>query len=207
MNVLKTALSLAPTLFGQRSGTEEPRHSVIARLGPVEIRAYAPRLAASVTVTGNEVYARSTGFRRLAAFIFGANMANSSIAMTAPVVQSGAAIAMTAPVVQSAAQPGSWTITFYMPSAYTLATLPKPTDPGITLQEVPGDTLAVHRFTGARDAAAIAKATAFLLGQLSASAWEPTGDPVSWFYDPPWTLPWARRNEVAVPVKPRQSTP
>jgi hypothetical protein len=23
---------------------------------------------------------------------------------------------------------------------------------------------------------------------------------VAWFYDPPWTLPWLRRNEVAVPV-------
>ncbi|HQT47713.1 MAG TPA: heme-binding protein [Acidocella sp.] len=204
MRVIKSALALAPTIFGQRSGTEEPRHSVIADLGPVEIRAYAPRLAASVTVTGDEISARSAGFRRLAAFIFGANTTRTGIAMTAPVVQSGATIAMTAPVVQSAAQPGSWTITFYMPSGYTLATLPKPTDPGITVQEVPGDTLAVHRFTGARGAAAIANATTFLLGQLSASAWEPAGDAVSWFYDPPWTLPWTRRNEVAVPVKPRQ---
>jgi hypothetical protein len=170
----------------------------------VEIRAYAPRLAASVTVTGEQVPARSTGFSRLAAFIFGANTASTGIAMTAPVVQSGTAIAMTAPVVQSAAEPGSWTITFYMPSGHTLATLPKPTDPGITLRELPGDTLAVHRFSGARDAAAIAKATTLLLGQLPTSAWEPAGDPVSWFYDPPWTLPWVRRNEVAVPVKPRQ---
>ncbi len=24
------------------------------------------------------------------------------------------------------------------------------------------------------------------------------GDPVTWFYDPPWTLPFRRRNEVAV---------
>ena len=26
------------------------------------------------------------------------------------------------------------------------------------------------------------------------------GDPVVWFYDPPWTLPPLRRNEVAVRV-------
>ena len=27
------------------------------------------------------------------------------------------------------------------------------------------------------------------------------GDPVAWFYDPPWTLPFLRRNEIAVPVR------
>ncbi|PRC49286.1 heme-binding protein, partial [Mycobacterium sp. ITM-2017-0098] len=26
--------------------------------------------------------------------------------------------------------------------------------------------------------------------------------PVAWFYDPPWTLPFRRRNEVAVAVTP-----
>ncbi|HEY2195594.1 MAG TPA: hypothetical protein VGH76_25280 [Actinomycetospora sp.] len=26
------------------------------------------------------------------------------------------------------------------------------------------------------------------------------GEPVAWFYDPPWTLPFRRRNEIAVPV-------
>jgi len=30
-----------------------------------------------------------------------------------------------------------------------------------------------------------------------------TGPVVDWFYDPPWTLPWVRRNEVAVPVAPK----
>jgi hypothetical protein len=204
MNILKTAFSLVPTVFGQRSSTEEPSYRAIARLGSVEIRAYAPRLAASVTVEGDEISARNAGFRRLAAFIFGANTARTGIAMTAPVAQSGADIAMTAPVAQSADGSGGWMITFYMPSGYTWETLPKPTDPGITLREVRGDTQAVDRFSGARDAAAIAKARALLLGQLSTSPWEPVGDPVSWFYDPPWTLPWAWRNEVAVPVKPRE---
>lgn len=32
---------------------------------------------------------------------------------------------------------------------------------------------------------------------------EPDGPPVAWFYDPPWTIPMLRRNEIAVPVMQR----
>jgi hypothetical protein len=38
---------------------------------------------------------------------------------------------------------------------------------------------------------------------LPATRWEAAGEPVAWFYDPPWTIPALRRNEVAVPVAPR----
>ena len=35
---------------------------------------------------------------------------------------------------------------------------------------------------------------------LDASAWRASGEPQGWFYDPPWTIPFRRRNEVAVSV-------
>jgi hypothetical protein len=82
--------------------------------------------------------ARYAGFKRLAAYIFGQN-----IAMTAPVAQAQS-IAMTAPVAQESAE-GGWTVSFYMPAKYTLATLPKPVDPGVVIHEVPGLTYAVYR--------------------------------------------------------------
>ncbi len=191
------------SVVGIRSGTEEPSYKVIGTAGPVEIRQYAPQLAASVTVQRGEIESRSAGFRRLASYIFGANTADTSIAMTAPVVQSNAKIAMTAPVAQTATAAGGWTITFYMPKKYTVASLPKPTDPGIQIHEIPAATDAVYRFSGIPGAAAVANARAVLLRNLAGSAWQVTGEPVSWFYDPPWTLPWVRRNEVAVPVTPR----
>ena len=50
---------------------------------------------------------------------------------------------------------------------------------------------------------AVARQNAALLQALATVPWQPTGAPVAWFYDPPWTLPWLRRNEVAVPVAPR----
>jgi hypothetical protein len=75
-----------------------------------------------------------------------------------------------------------------------------PNDPAVRLVEVPGETMAVLRFTGDRGAAAVAARQAELLRGLAGTAWAPQGEPVAWFYDPPWTLPWLRRNEVAVPV-------
>jgi hypothetical protein len=197
------------SVFGIRSGTEEPAYSVIANVGPVQIRQYEPRLAADVVVQGDEISARSAGFRRLARYIFGANTASAAIPMTAPVAESRAApaasakIAMTAPVEQTPAANGGWTITFYMPRQYSMATLPKPSQSGIEIHQVPAATYAVYRFSGIPGMAAVDHARTVLLDELAGSAWEITGVPVSWFYDPPWTLPWFRRNEVAVAVAPR----
>jgi hypothetical protein len=202
MKILSPVLAIALagcSVVGIRGGTEEPGYRVVATLGAVQIRQYAPRLAASVTVPGDEISARSAGFRRLARFIFGANTADASISMTAPVAQK---IAMTAPVAQTAG-PGGWTISFFMPAKYTMATLPKPVDSGIKIYEVPGATYAVVRFSGIPGAAPVAAATARLFAQLQNSDWVPEGAAEDWFYDPPWTLPFARRNEVAVVVSPK----
>lgn len=198
----------ACSVVGIRGGTETPRYEVVAQVGEAEIRSYAPRLAAETVVQGEEQAARSAGFRRLAAYIFGKNRAKDSISMTAPVAQSAASasgagtIAMTAPVAAERAGPDAWTVRFFMPSDYTSETLPKPDDPEVRIVTVPGETMAVYRFSGSRTASAMARGREVLLGQLRASAWQAAGEPVDWFYDPPWTLAPFRRNEVAVPVKP-----
>ena len=94
----------ACSVFGVRSGTEEPHYSVVERLDGVEIRHYAARVAAETTVPGDATAARGEGFRRLAGYIFGGNRGRTRIEMTAPVAQAGEPpgerIAMTAPVGQ-----------------------------------------------------------------------------------------------------------
>jgi hypothetical protein len=190
-------------VVGDRSGTEEPGFEMLGRAGPVEIRRYAPRVVAETDVEGDAEAARNAGFRRLAGYIFGANRGGARIAMTAPVTQApaeGTRIAMTAPVAQQPAGPGRWTVQFFMPSQWTLATLPAPEDQAVRLREVPGETMAVLRFSGDRGAEAVAARRAELLRILAGTAWAPQAEPVAWFYDPPWTLPWLRRNEVAVRV-------
>lgn len=56
------------------------------------------------------------------------------------------------------------------------------------------------RFTGDRSAQAVAARTEELMNTLRDKGIEPTGEPTSWFYDPPWTLPFLRRNEVTVAI-------
>ena len=195
----------ACSVIGVRSGTEEPRFEVIGRQGEVEIRRYAPRLAAETTVAAaTEEAARSEGFRRLAGFIFGANRGRAKIAMTAPVAQTSERIAMTAPVVQEAAAEG-WTIRFFMPARYTRETLPQPEDARVAIVEVPGATMAVLRYGGVPSAGAAAAQRAALLAALRDGPWQAAGAAEDWFYDPPWTLPPLRRNEAVVPVTPRQT--
>ncbi len=201
-----TMLVAGCSMFGIRDGTESPSYEVVGMVGEAEIRQYAPRIAAQTIVEGAEEPARSAGFRKVAGYIFGGNRTRADIAMTAPVVQSAAPsreIAMTAPVVAQAAGEGKWAIRFIMPAQYTMATLPEPLDAAVTLVSVPAETMAVIRFTGSRSAAAMADGRGRLRQALAGSAWTMVGDPVDWFYDPPWTLPFLRRNEVAVPVMAR----
>ena len=196
---LTGATLAACSVVGVREA-EEPAFRVVDRVGVVEIRQYAPRIAAETAVNGSEMEARSAGFRRLAGYIFGNNRSRSKVAMTAPVAQAKEEIAMTAPVAQARDASGQWTIQFFMPAKYTMETLPQPLDPAVRLVNVPSEMIAVLRFSGSTAPDAVEARERELLRELKGSAWQPTGTAVAWFYDPPWTLPPFRRNEVAVPV-------
>lgn len=203
VNVAEQVADAALGIVGVRVLTEEPSHTTKKLTNGVEIRRYGPRIAAETTVQGaDEQKARSEGFRRLAGYIFGGNQAGEKVAMTAPVSQGASTsqkIAMTAPVSTSGDENG-WAIRFFMPSKWTMDTLPTPKDDRVRLVEVPEESVAAVRFTGSRSSEAVAAKTKELLDALSAKGVMTAGEPVSWFYDPPWTLPFRRRNEVVVPI-------
>jgi len=199
--LLLAPLLAACSVFGMRSGTEEPAFTVIQRISDVEIRSYAPRLIAEMEVTGSEAAARNQAFRPLAAYIFGENSASERIGMTAPVAQAaGERIGMTAPVAQSGGD-GVWRVGFFMPARYTPTNLPRPRDPRITIRELPSSDVAVLRFSGLPTPEAVAETTASLRSALTGSEWVANGEAGAWFYDPPWTVPGLRRSEVWIPVR------
>ncbi len=205
--VLKLPLQLAESallVFGVRVGTEEPPHTSRDLGDGVQLRTYEARVAAETTVSDSEEGARNAGFRRLAGYIFGANHDASKIAMTAPVAQQrpdGTRIEMTSPVAQTAGGGGDdWVIRFYLPSGRTITEFPAPDDDRVRLVDVPPETVAVLRFTGDRDPQAVTERTEQLRNTLRPYGFDATGEVTAWFYDPPWTLPFLRRNEVAIPV-------
>ncbi len=194
----------ACSMFGVRSGTEQASYTVVAELdGNAEVRRYPRQLVAETTVAApDERSGRSKAFRALFDYISGANRSQAKVAMTTPVETAAGPekIAMTVPVETKAQATGSYTMRFFLPAGYTLETAPRPTDPDVRLFEVPERMVAALRFGGSRDAANVARHRSDLDMALDGSGWRAAGEPFSLFYDPPWTIPFLRRNEVAVPV-------
>lgn len=189
--------------FGINLGTEEPKYRVIERLaGGVEIREYESRVAAQVTVVEQDPErARGKAFELLAGYIFGQNRQRQKVAMTSPVEvdSQGRSIAMTSPV-EVDDHAGSMTMRFFMPASYAMRDLPVPTNPMVKLVEIPAVTVAVLRFTGSTKAASVDTKSAALLEALKASRWRAAKPVKAFFYNPPWTIPFLRRNEVVVDV-------
>ena len=206
-----TLLALLVGLLGMESAMaiEEPKYEVRTSQAPFELRHYAPTLIAQTIVEGDMDAASNKGFRLIADFIFGNNLAAGSeqaakIAMTAPVTvePQSSKIAMTAPVTIEP-QSGSaqqWRVHFVMPSQYTLANIPKPKNSAVTLHELPSKYFVVHRYSGFNTVARVQEKTDEALAWAKQQSLKVVGTPQLSRYDPPWTLPMFRRNEIMVEV-------
>ena len=205
--IFLTCILIASTAMA----TEEPKYVLLEKSEPFELRAYAPLLIAEVKVDGDLDAASNQGFRLIAAYIFGKNQVSEKIAMTAPVgIEStdqnkSAKIAMTAPVgIESSKSSESagnqWTVSFVMPAEYTLASLPKPLDPQVKIREVPAEKRAVITFSGFYNADKVQEKTQALRDWIKLKNLKSVGEPQFARYNPPWTLPFMRRNEVMIQV-------
>lgn len=192
-------LLLGAALWGPIvSDVEHPKYTLVERSGAIEIRDYAPMIVAETEVKRDRREAISKGFRLIADYIFGNNTAAQKVPMTAPITQQDSEkIAMTAPVTQQG-DGNTWRVRFIMPSKYTMETLPKPNNPAVVLKEIPGKRFAVIRFSGMGGKDSLDRHTKELQEFISATKLTPVSPPTYAFYNPPWTLPFLRRNEVMV---------
>ena len=198
------------SVFGIRSGYEEAAHEVLFDDGKFEVRQYEDALVARTVTTGDLGEAGSAAFRRLGGYIFGKNVTRDSVAMTTPVFQEevetsdepeSESIAMTTPVFQEEPAEGTWVQTFVLPREYTMETLPVPTDPNVELAVLPGLKVAVVRYSGLRSNRSIEEQTERLRAWMAERDLVATDAPRSAAYDPPWTIPFFRRNEVQIPIE------
>lgn len=104
---------------------------------------------------------------------------------------------MTAPVF-TGGRKTSGTMAFVMPKDMPEPATPKPVDPGLGIRTQPAGLYAVYRFTGWSNAKAEQKAADKLGAWVKENGFVPEGVPLFAYYDPPWTLPMFRRNEVMV---------
>lgn len=95
------------------------------------------------------------------------------------------------------------TMSFIMPSQYkSIADLPEPMDSRVKLVEVPEYTVAVLRRSGSLTATLsvkMEKELRELVAKDGKYKLAETGSTTAG-YNPPWTLPWFRRNEMMIPV-------
>lgn len=183
--------------------TEEPAFDQIEKSGQFEIRQYRAQLIAETFSEGELSPASNRGFRALAGFIFGQNRSKEAgpgkqsekISMTAPVTveaQTGSML--------TADEANRWRVQFTMPSKYSAASLPQPTNPAVQIREVPAKRYAVISFSGFTDAAKMQQKTAELLNWMKTKELHPIARPQLARYDPPWTLPFFRRNEILIEI-------
>ena len=213
-------LTIGLTAGSMVMAVEEPKFEVTAQDGNREVRRYVPVIVAETFVEGDMDTATRKGFKLIADYIFGNNQlagtaaerASEKIAMTAPVtaepVAASAKIAMTAPVTveplaaaSGMASATQWRIHFVMPGQYSMQTLPRPNNEAVKLRAMPARTFAVLSYSGFNTVSRVQEKTDELMLWMKSKNLEPAGAPQLARYDPPWTLPMWRRNEIQMEIK------
>lgn len=178
--------------------TESLKYEIVQQEKNFEIRQYAEHIQAEV-LTKEVSYrdALQRGFSILADYIFGNNRSQQASGLNA-----SEKIAMTTPV--TVKDEGHFKVSFFMPSAFTLETLPTPVNPAVQIRRVSPRLIAVARFNGYFNARSIAMHKSNLVEWLSRQKYRHQGNFSVAGYNPPWIPALLARNEVWVEVQPGQ---
>lgn len=181
-------------------GLEQPTFQIVLEGDGFEVRRYenftvaTRRMSAPRSKDGSAGAASAEGFNSLAAYLFGDNDDDRSMRMTMPVE-----------IDYRDDDPDVQTMSFVMPAEDILVEggLPKPTDPSVQIKQVPERLVAVRRFPGVATSGEVKRQSEKLLAAVQADgSYTPVADGEYSVlqYNPPYTIPWRRRNEVAVVV-------
>ena len=183
-------------------GIEKPGYSVIDKDGKFEIRQYESQIIAETFVDAGFEDAGNVAFRRLFDYISGNNRKKESISMTSPVKQEAESekIKMTAPVNQEMAG-DRYSVSFVMPSKYSLENLPEPTDNKVKIRQIPARKIAVVRYSGTWSEKRYLEKKKELEDFIKRKGLEVIDGDIFARYDPPFHPWFVRRNEVMLPVK------
>ncbi|RCV06662.1 hypothetical protein SETIT_1G180900v2 [Setaria italica] len=185
---------------------------VLKREADYEIREVESYFVAETTMPGRsglDFNGSSQSFNVLASYLFGKNTASEQMEMTTPVFTrkgepSSETMEMTTPVItKKSAGENKWKMSFVMPAKYG-SNLPRPKDPSVTIKEVPSKIVAVAAFSGLVTDDDISQRESKLRESLQKDAeFRVKHDSAVEVaqYNPPFTLPFTRRNEIALEVE------
>ncbi|CAN0926414.1 Heme-binding-like protein At3g10130, chloroplastic [Linum grandiflorum] len=193
-----------------RIAVEVPKYELIKSCAEYEIRKYGPSVAAQVTYDPSQFKGNKDGGFMVLANYIGAlgnpqNAKPEKIAMTAPVITMGEKIDMTAPVVttkQEGDNQNMMTMQFLLPEKYQKAEeAPKPLDERVVIKEVGERKYGVTQFSGVASDQVVAEKLEKLKMSLEKDGYKIIGEHLLARYNPPWTLPPFRTNEIMVPIE------
>jgi hypothetical protein len=205
---MRTLLLLIATVFLQGCSVfgirtvEILNYQVLEKDGKFDIRQYEDYWVVRTEIDGEYRESTGEGFRLLFSYISGKNKQQEEIAMTGPVMQQekGEKIAMTGPVIQQK-KGKRWTMEFVLPSKYNKLQPPEPLDPKVSIVKVPGYRAAAISYSGNLGEEKYNTKTRELLDIVNLKGLQPIGEPFSAGYDPPWTIPFLKRNEVLIIIE------
>lgn len=176
--------SLAASLFAvifavTAMAIETPDYKVLEQEGKFEVRDYPAMTVARTTMGDGD-------FMRLFRYISGGNEAEQKISMTAPVL------------VQHQGEDSG--MSFVVPREVAAAKVPAPKESEVSVDEMPAAKFAAFTYSGRRTDSNEADALAKLRAWMEKKSLHAEGEPVFAYYDPPWTLPFMRRNEVMLRI-------
>lgn len=187
---------------------EKPSYTVVEKRDGYEIRQYDAYIVAEATVESTD-YNRNLnqGFSLVADYIFGNNTSREKISMTTPVLENATPpntnekIAMTVPVLEESSGDTSRTISFVLPSKYSLESLPTPNNDRVTLREVSSFKAAALSFSWYGTPERVATKKTQLLSVLEKDGLLLVGEMQAAFYNPPLSMPLVLRNEIIAPIE------
>jgi hypothetical protein len=169
------------------SNIETQKYRVVKKEDGFEIRFYPKATFATIRSSGaNYKQVASSGFRKLAGYIFGGNDQNKSIAMTAPVRM-------------EMSEKGS-AMSFVMPEKYDMATLPKPKDATVEIKQSEPVYAAVIAFGGYANDEKINDYSNKLVALLEKKKIKITGRFNFLGYNAPFQF-IGRKNEISIPIE------
>ena len=169
------------------STIETQKYRVVKKEHGFEVRFYPKATFATIRSSGaNYKQVASSGFRKLAGYIFGGNNQNKSIAMTAPVRM-------------EMSEKGS-AMSFVMPEKYDMASLPKPNDATVEIKQSEEVYAAVIAFGGYANDEKIDDYKNKLVALLQKKNIKIIGRFNFLGYDAPFQF-IGRKNEISIPIE------
>lgn len=173
------------SVFGN-SGVEIAPYEVLEKDGAYELRHYKSLVL--VTTPMQDLDEDSNPFYKLFNYISGENKAEQEFAMTAPVFM-------------DQLDGKTETMSFVLPKDFKIADAPAPSDADVKLKEIKDYTVATITFSGSLNRKNIDANQVLLEAWVEKKGYDVTGAAKAAGYNPPFTIPAFRRNEVLIPVK------